>query len=63
MIAHIGKEKLEQMENNELMKIPQSCDVVVIGGGPAGSVAATTLAQKGWQVVLLDKQRHPLYRR
>lgn len=43
------------------MKIPQSCDVVVIGGGPAGSVAATTLAQKGWQVVLLDKQRHPRY--
>ncbi len=43
------------------MKIPQTCDVVVIGGGPAGSVAATTLAQKGWRVVLLDKQRHPRY--
>ena len=43
------------------MTIPQTCDVVVIGGGPAGSVAATALAQKGWQVVLLEKQRHPRY--
>lgn len=43
------------------MGIPKICDVVVIGGGPAGSVAATSLAQKGWRVVLLDKQRHPRY--
>ncbi|MEZ4678319.1 MAG: NAD(P)/FAD-dependent oxidoreductase [Caldilineaceae bacterium] len=43
------------------MNIPQRCDVVIIGGGPAGSVAATSLVQKGWQVVLLDKQRHPRY--
>jgi flavin-dependent dehydrogenase len=35
------------------------CDVAVIGGGPAGSTAATLLAQKGYAVVLIDKQRHP----
>ena len=39
--------------------IPQSADVVVIGGGPAGSTAANMLAQKGYEVVLLDQARHP----
>ena len=45
------------MENSE--NIPNSCDVVVIGGGPAGSHAATLLAQRGYEVVLLEKARHP----
>ncbi len=39
--------------------IPQSADVVVIGGGPAGSTAANLLAQKGYNVVLFDQERHP----
>ncbi len=39
--------------------VPVSCEVVVIGGGPAGSMAATYLAQAGHDVVLLEKQRHP----
>jgi flavin-dependent dehydrogenase len=43
------------------MAIPKSCDVVVIGGGPAGSTAATLLAQKGYHVVLLEKAKHPRY--
>ncbi len=33
-------------------------DVLVIGGGPAGCAAATWLAQQGWQVTLLEKDRH-----
>ena len=41
--------------------IPESCDVVVIGGGPGGSTVATNLAQRGYDVVLLDKQVHPRY--
>lgn len=43
------------------MTIPTSCDVVVIGGGPAGSLTATFLVQKGYKVVLFDKQKHPRY--
>lgn len=43
------------------MDIPRKCDVVVIGGGPAGSSAATLLRHKGYDVVVLEKRRHPRY--
>lgn len=39
--------------------IPEKCDVVVIGGGPAGSLAGTYLSRAGYDVVLFDKQKHP----
>ena len=41
--------------------VPESCDVLVIGGGPAGSTAASLLAGRGRRVVLLDKDRHPRF--
>src|SRR5688572_30403437 len=34
-------------------------DVIVIGGGPGGSTAATMLARKGWQVLLFERERFP----
>jgi flavin-dependent dehydrogenase len=37
------------------------CDVLVIGGGPAGSTAATLLAERGRRVVLLEKAAHPRF--
>lgn len=37
------------------------CDVVVIGGGPGGALAATYLCQAGYQVILLEKQPFPRY--
>lgn len=40
---------------------PAECDVIVVGGGPAGSTAATLLARRGWSVVLLEKDRHPRF--
>src|SRR4051812_1579045 len=42
--------------------IPEvDCDVLVIGGGPAGSTAAALLAQLGHRVTLLEKARHPRF--
>jgi len=37
------------------------CDVLVIGGGPAGATAAALLAQQGRKVVLLEKAHHPRF--
>ena len=34
-------------------------DVIVLGGGPAGSSTATLLARKGWRVTLLERERFP----
>ena len=41
--------------------ISTQADVVVIGGGPAGSTASTLIAQQGKRVVLLEREHFPRF--
>ena len=41
------------------MSIPKYCEVLVAGGGPAGSYAAAALAREGVDVVVLEADKHP----
>ena len=43
----------------ETMNHETSHDVIVIGGGPAGSTAATLLARAGRNVLLLEREKFP----
>jgi flavin-dependent dehydrogenase len=38
-----------------------SCDVFVLGGGPAGATIAALLAERGWDVLIAEKERHPRF--
>lgn len=41
------------------LDIPDSCAVLIIGGGPGGSYAAAALAREGVDVVLLEADTFP----
>ena len=43
------------------MSIPEKTSVLVIGGGPAGSYTACTLAREGVDTVLLEADIFPRY--
>lgn len=43
------------------MKFPQSCDVLIIGAGPAGACSAALLAGQGFDVVVVERERFPRF--
>jgi len=40
---------------------PDRPDIIVIGGGPAGSTASTLLAQQGYRVTLFEREHFPRF--
>jgi len=46
-----------------MSSLPQSssADVIIIGGGPAGSTASTLIAQHGHHVLLFERERFPRF--
>jgi flavin-dependent dehydrogenase len=43
------------------MSISTQWDVIMIGGGPAGTAAAAVLAERGHRVLVLERERFPRY--
>jgi len=42
-----------------MVKAMESCDVLIVGGGPAGSTCAWMLNQHGYDVIVLDSRTFP----
>jgi flavin-dependent dehydrogenase len=65
-MSHIHQPAIKEastVENPSQAPTPSEvdCDVLVIGGGPAGCTVAPLLAEKGYKVVLLEKAHHPRF--
>lgn len=43
------------------MTFNEKFDVVVIGAGPSGTIAASILVQKGWKVLIVEKETFPRF--
>lgn len=54
-------EAAPNLPSDATRQLPDSVDVAVIGGGPAGSTMASLVAREGWSVALLEKDRHPRF--
>jgi flavin-dependent dehydrogenase len=59
MIRRLIDSGTGQMENTRDEVI--ECDVLVVGGGPAGSTTATLLQRRGLKVLQLEKDHHPRF--
>ncbi len=49
------------MNDQQAPSLNSKFDIIIIGGGPAGSTAASLLAEKGWSVCILEKEKHPRF--
>lgn len=49
------------IDQQERPPTPPDCDVLVVGGGPAGATIAALLAERGRRVVVVEKDRHPRF--
>jgi flavin-dependent dehydrogenase len=43
------------------MSKQEVCDVVIIGAGPSGAIAASMLVQAGWNTVVLERETFPRF--
>ena len=44
------------------MNTHHNYDLIVIGGGPAGSTVATLVAEQGHRVLLLEREAEPKFK-
>lgn len=62
MFTNISDSKITHLIMETYFEALQSAvesDVIIVGGGPSGLVASYTLAERGYQVVLMEKRMSP----
>ncbi len=53
---------IEPAQDRQALPQPRLYDVVILGAGPTGAIAAAGLARKGRDVLLLERARFPRYK-